>query len=131
MDSVLKELPKTPVETDVEISNTTWDTIHEGMRLVTRSGAGGTAVSVFRNFPIAVAGKTGTAEQIGSRFSHTAFGAFAPVDSPQIAVFSHVPFSASRAFTQMAAHVSRDAIGAALGLDITPEQRQPLNTLRE
>jgi len=120
-----------PAETDIEISDTTWDAIHEGMRLVTQPGARGTGVGVFRNFPIDVGGKTGTAEQIGTRFSHTAFGAFAPFDNPQIAVYVNVPFSATRAYSQMAAHVARDVIGATLGLDASPEHPQPLNTLRE
>jgi penicillin-binding protein 2 len=119
-----------PVESDVEISDTTWDAIIEGMRLVTEPGARGTAVGVFRDFRFRVAGKTGTAEQVGSRFSHTAFGAFAPYENAQIAIYVNVPFSAQRAFPQMAAHVSRDVIGAALGLHATPEHPQSLNTLR-
>jgi len=121
----------TPTETAVEISDTTWDAIIEGMRLVTEPGAGGTAIGVFRNFPIRVAGKTGTAEQVGNRFSHTAFGAFAPYEEAQIAIYVNVPFSSTRAFSQMAAHVSRDVIGAALGIDAAPEHPLPLNTLRE
>jgi penicillin-binding protein 2 len=99
------------------------------MRLATEPGARGTAVGVFRNFPIRVGGKTGTAEQVGSRFSHTAFGAFAPYENPQIAIYVNVPFSAQRAYSQMAAHVARDVIGAALGLHHTPEHPTPLNTL--
>lgn len=121
----------TPMESAVDISDTTWDAVIEGMRLVTTPGGGGTAVGVFRNFPIRVAGKTGTAEQVGARFSHTAFGAFAPYEDPQIAVYVNVPFSASRAYSQMAAHVARDVIGVALGLDTKPEHPQPLNTLRQ
>jgi len=128
---ILRRDEPVPVESPVEISDATWDTIFEGMRLVTEPGARGTGVNVFRNFPIRVAGKTGTAEQVGTRFSHTAFGAFAPYEDPQIAIYVNVPFSANRAFTQMAAHVSRDVIGAALGIHNEPETSQPLNTLRE
>ncbi|MCL1842611.1 MAG: penicillin-binding transpeptidase domain-containing protein [Defluviitaleaceae bacterium] len=121
----------TPVHSDLEISDSTWDAVHEGMRLVTEPGAGGTGVRVFNNFPIRVAGKTGTAEQDARRFSHTAFGAFAPLEEPQIAIYVNVPFSSTRAFTQMAAHVSRDVIGVALGIDNAPERPLGMNTLRE
>jgi cell division protein FtsI/penicillin-binding protein 2 len=121
----------TPVESDLEISETTWNAVHEGMRLVTEPGVGGTGISAFRNFPVRVAGKTGTAEQTPLRFSHTAFGAFAPLEDPQIAIYVNVPFSATRAFTQTAAHVSRDVIGVALGINAQPERPLELNTLRE
>jgi penicillin-binding protein 2 len=121
----------TPTPTTFDISDTTWDAIIEGMRLVTEPGAGGTAVGVFRNFPIRVAGKTGTAEQVGTRFSHTAFGGFAPYDDPQIAVYANVPFSATRAYSQIASHIAREAVGVTLGLNTTPEPPRQLNVLRE
>jgi penicillin-binding protein 2 len=126
---VIQNTP-TPVESEIQISDSTWNAVHEGMRLVTSPGAGGTAVNVFRNSPIRVAGKTGTAEQIGTRFSHTAFGGFAPHDDPQIAVYVNVPFSATRAYSQMAAHVARDVVGVALGINAQSEFPQELNVLR-
>jgi penicillin-binding protein 2 len=119
-----------PVESDITVSDSTWDAIFEGMRLVTEPGAGGTAISVFRNFPIRVAGKTGTAQESTLRFSHTAFGAFAPYENPQIAIYVNVPFSSTRAYTQMAAHVSRDVIGVALGLGQEVELAERLQELR-
>jgi len=122
-NTVLQNSP-VALESDIVISDTTWEAIHEGMRLVTEAGAGGTAVSVFRNFPIRVAGKTGTAEQVGTRFSHTAFGGFAPYDDPQIAVYVNVPFSSTQAYRQMASHVARDVVGAALGINTKAELPQ-------
>ncbi|MCL1863335.1 MAG: penicillin-binding transpeptidase domain-containing protein [Defluviitaleaceae bacterium] len=127
--TILRNTP-TPLESDIDVSDSTWDVVHRGMLLVTEPGAGGTGISVFRNFPVRVAGKTGTAEQIPSRFSHTAFGAFAPYENPQIAIYVNVPFSATRARSQSAAHVSRDIIGAALGIHSQPQRPGPLNTLR-
>lgn len=120
-----------PVETNIEISDTTWDAVIEGMRLVTEPGASGTAVRVFSGFPFRVAGKTGTAEQVGTRFPHTAFGAFAPYENPQIAIYVNVPFSATRAYTQSAAHIARDVLGVALGINNAPEHPMPFNMLRE
>jgi penicillin-binding protein 2 len=54
-----------------------------GMSSVTKEG--GTAYAVFRDFPIPVAGKTGSA-QVGSRPNNGVFVAYAPADDPQIAV---------------------------------------------
>lgn len=46
---------------DLTISQTSIDVVKEGMRSVT-SDESGTAYSVFKNFPIEVGGKTGSAE---------------------------------------------------------------------
>ena len=121
-------------EPALDIADSTWDTVIEGMRLATEGSSGGhrgTAVGVFEHFPIQIAGKTGTAEEVGDRFAHTAFGAFAPLRNPQIALYVNLPFShASRASHQFPAHIARDMIGIALGLGHTPEYPRPLNTVR-
>lgn len=57
------------------------DTVKEGMLSVTEDGTGS---RIFSNYPIKVGGKTGTAENSGK--DHTVFIAFAPYDSPEIAV---------------------------------------------
>ena len=56
--------------------------VQNGMRLVAQTG---TAAATFADFPIAVAAKTGTAEN-GSGSNNGIFVAYAPVDNPQIAV---------------------------------------------
>ena len=58
-------------------------TVQEGMRYVV-SSTGGTAYSVFGNYKVDVAAKTGTAENAGS--DHTVFICYAPYDKPQVAV---------------------------------------------
>jgi len=113
----------------IETSDSTWDAIIEGMRLVTEPGAGGTAVGVFNGFPIRVAGKTGTAEQVRGRFSHSAFGAFAPLEDPQIAIYVSIPFGSTTAYRQIATHIARDMIGVALRVDSKPQYPAPLNRL--
>lgn len=65
------------------ISTRTFDLIRDGMYQVTH-GSKGTAASVFRNFPIPVAGKTGTAQQ-NKKENNALFVGFAPYDKPQIA----------------------------------------------
>ena len=60
-----------------------------GMRLVTQKTEDwtGTAYSTFKNYPIAVAAKTGTAQSGNKNASdHGAFVCYAPADDPQIAI---------------------------------------------
>lgn len=68
----------------LDISQKTFDIIKQGMRGVTLPG--GTAYGVFANFPISVAGKTGTAEWDVAKDPHGWFVAFAPYEDPEIAV---------------------------------------------
>jgi len=121
-----------PVCRGIEFSESTWDVVTEGMRLVTEPGGAGTAVGLFRgqNFPIRIAGKTSTTQQIPTRFNHSAFGAFAPLEDPQISIYVNVPFGATRAYTQISARIARDMIGVALGLELESMPPEPLNTLR-
>lgn len=78
---VIKE--QKPVITDkVELKDSTVDAIKRGMRRVADEG---TASSVFSDFFIEVAGKTGTAE-VSRGSNNGIFVAFAPYDNPQIAV---------------------------------------------
>ncbi|MCL2286509.1 MAG: penicillin-binding transpeptidase domain-containing protein [Firmicutes bacterium] len=122
----------TYTQTDLEFSDSTWTAIIEGMRLVTEPGARGTAVGAFERLRpyIRVAGKTGTAEHGTTRLFHSTFGAFAPYESPEIAIFVAIPFGITNAYRQIAAQISRDTIPIALGLHNQPEHPEPLNTLR-
>lgn len=65
------------------ISKSTLDLIREGMRNVAEEN--GTAGYLFANFPIHVAGKTGTAENYGGR-DHGWFVAYAPYAHPRIVI---------------------------------------------
>ena len=121
-----------PVCIGLEFNESTWDSVTEGMRLVTERGAAGTAVGLFQDqgFPIRVAGKTSTTQQIATRFNHSAFGAFAPLLDPQISIYVNVPFGATRAMHQISARIARDMIGVTLGLYHEPEGPMPVNQLR-
>ena len=57
----------------------------EGMKMVT-SKPYGTAYSTFKNYPISVAAKTGSAQHGGEGPLNGAFICFAPADNPQIAI---------------------------------------------
>jgi len=130
--NIISRTQPTYAQTDLEFSDSTWDAIIEGMRLVTEPGASGTAVGAFQDLRpyIRVAGKTGTAEQVGGRLSHSTFGAFAPYGNPQIAIFVAIPHGTTNAYRQISAQIARDMIGVALGLHNEPEHPEPLNTLR-
>ncbi|MCL2124743.1 MAG: penicillin-binding transpeptidase domain-containing protein [Oscillospiraceae bacterium] len=59
--------------------------IQEGMRLVTSSNAG-TAYSIFGDYPVSVAAKTGTVELDASERNNGVFICYAPADNPEIAI---------------------------------------------
>lgn len=67
----------------LQISQAAKDLYLDGMKRVAQE-SGGTAYSTFRNYPVSVAAKTGTAEGVGT--SNGAFICFAPADDPQIAI---------------------------------------------
>jgi len=73
----------------VELSPETLDLIRSGMLASATELAGdggpGTSAWLFWDFPIDVAGKTGTATQVG-RDDHAWYVSFAPYDDPEIAV---------------------------------------------
>lgn len=74
---------KVEVLSKLEISDEAKSMYLNGMKLVAQE-SGGTAYSTFKNYPISVAAKTGTAEGVGT--SNGAFICFAPADDPQIAI---------------------------------------------
>ena len=86
--SLLKESERQVMST-LAITDDAYLAYTTGMRLVTQKTEdwSGTAYSTFKNYPIAVAAKTGTA-QSGSKTAsdHGAFVCYAPADDPQIAI---------------------------------------------
>ena len=60
--------------------------IQEGMRAVCSSDYWGTAYSVFGNYPIPVAAKTGTVESETDVIDNGVFVCYAPADDPEIAI---------------------------------------------
>ena len=74
---------KAEVIRKIDISQKTLDIVHEGMAEVTDDQ--GTAARTFANYPIKVAGKSGTA-QVAGQGDNAVFIAYAPYDDPQIAI---------------------------------------------
>lgn len=65
------------------ISQTTWNAVHEGMRGVVKNSSAFTKLNASS---VAVAGKTGTAQQSNTHADHGLFVGFAPYDQPEIAM---------------------------------------------
>jgi penicillin-binding protein 2 len=68
------------------LDQTQWDAIYSGMRMVVENQ------SCFDDFPIAVAGKTGTAQQVESRPNHALFVGFAPYENPEITIATRIAY---------------------------------------
>jgi penicillin-binding protein 2 len=107
VESVLQE--KLGEEYNTKPINTTFNqsyvsAIFEGMKSVT-GDAGGTAYGTFVNYPVKVAGKTGTAQirgryKDGTKKSDNAwFVGFAPYENPQIAVVVIIEHGGHGAYT--------------------------------
>ena len=79
---------KPTVESQVVLSDDyIWKTIQKGMREVIVRNTG----TQFSNVSVAVAGKTGTAEEQEGRANHATFIGYAPYDSPEVGVTVAIP----------------------------------------
>lgn len=100
----------------------------EGMKAATSDdyrGRSGTAARFFRDFPMEVGGKTGTA-QFKGRDSYAWFVGFAPYDDPQIAVAVMIGQGGHGSY---ASPVAKDIFAAYLGLN-DKKDLQEFNTLK-
>ncbi len=83
--SLLKE-SQVELMSHLDISDEAYMSYMQGMCMVTQE-SGGTAYSVFRDYPIQVAGKTGTAEtDKEGKSDNGSFICFAPADDPEITI---------------------------------------------
>lgn len=116
----------------IEFSDATWNLVMQGMNEVTAEG--GTAATTFADYPIAVGGKTGSAEMTENRdgveinYTNGLFIAFAPFDDPEIVVCV-VGEGAEHGST--VAPVVRDILDAYFAEEEpdTVESMQPENTM--
>lgn len=98
-------------EEDLKVQEENLKTVLEGMQSVTAEG--GTAYSVFRDFPIQVGGKTGSAEA-GNDKTNAWFVGFAPYENPEIAVVVLVENGAHGYYS---AEVTKEIMEAYFGLN--------------
>ena len=101
----------------IAISQESINIAKEGMRMAT-SEAGGTAYSIFKNFVVEVAGKTGSAEAGQDANSkdivNAWFVCFAPFDNPEVAV---VVMIENGGHGNYAAEVARDILTQYFGMN--------------
>ena len=85
---VIKEFKPVIADT-VKVEQSTWDFLHRALHMVVTSG---TAASVFSGFPVAISGKTGTAQVFGKNPNGSAkddtswFASYGPTEDPKYAV---------------------------------------------
>jgi penicillin-binding protein 2 len=85
---VIKEFKPVIADT-VKVEQSTWDFLHRALHMVVTRG---TAASVFSGFPIAISGKTGTAQVFGKNPNGSAkddtswFASYGPTEDPKYAV---------------------------------------------
>lgn len=85
--TLVQEFKPEIIRNITEVSDASWNAIHSGMRMVVEN------TKAFKDFPvIAVAGKTGTAQQIETRANHALFIGYAPYEDPQIAIATRIAF---------------------------------------
>ena len=90
------------VKNQIDVLNSEqWDSIHSGMRMVVEN------LDCFDDFPIQVAGKTGTAQQVVNRPNHALFVGFAPFENPQISIATRIAYGYT---SHNAADVSKDIL---------------------
>ncbi len=85
--SIVEE--RTPeISNYVEIADTTWDAVQNGMRrVVTNSSAN----RILRDLEVEIAGKTGTAQE-NTRANHAFFISYGPFANPEISVTVNIPY---------------------------------------
>ncbi len=101
------------VGSTVDIDSSTWDAIHTGMREVVQQH------SIFEDYSgVAVAGKTGTAQESTDKPNHALFVGYAPYDSPEMAIAVRV---ANGYTSKNAAAVAKDVISYYFKTQATEE----------
>ena len=68
-----------------------WDIVLQGMKDVVNNPNGGSVYKEYKNFPITVAGKTGTSQISKTHPNNALFVSFAPYEKPEIAVVAVIP----------------------------------------
>ncbi len=84
--TLVKEFKPEIIREITEVAPVSWNAIQNGMRMVAENNKS------FKDFPIAVAGKSGTAQQITTRANHALFIGYAPFDNPEIAIATRIAY---------------------------------------
>ena len=77
------------ISSQIQIQDSTLDAVAQGMRGVI------TNTAIFKDFPVEIAGKTGTAEESTTRGNHAWFISYGPYTNPEICVTVNIPYGYS------------------------------------
>jgi len=124
---VLREIDPGP-RRHVDIKPETRQLIMEGLHLAT-SGPGGTATPVFNEFPIAIAGKTGTAERAGHAYNQSWFISLAPYPNPNIVTVVTIEEGGFGA--ESAAPANKEILEAYFHRDLEKENKEKTEETEE
>ncbi len=85
------------ISNHVNVADSTWDVVQDGMRAVVKDGS---AKAIFKDLEVDIAGKTGTAQE-NTRANHGFFISYGPYTDPEISVTVNIPYgyTASNAAT--------------------------------
>lgn len=83
---IVKEFNPQIIRKITDVSSSSWNAIQSGMRMVAENNKS------FKDFPVAVAGKTGTAQQMETRANHALFIGYAPYERPEIAITTRIAY---------------------------------------
>lgn len=109
---LIKEYEPEVVNTMNDISDETWDLVHQGMINMVAS------TSSFNGLEITMAGKTGTAQQSDIHPDHALFVGFAPAEDPEIAISVRIANGYNSGYT---AEIGRDIVKIKYGLSGSDE----------
>ena len=79
------------------ISESTWDAIHSGMKMVVETH------EQFDGLTVDSAGKTGTAQQVPTRPNHALYVGYAPYNNPEISIATRIAYGYTSANTAVLA----------------------------
>lgn len=96
------------VRNTIDLPSAYWDAIHRGMRGVVENK------TYYNDFPVLVAGKTGTAEEDKTRPNHGLFVGYAPYNNPEIALAIRIGYGYS---SDYAAQISKQVLTYYYDLD--------------
>ena len=125
-NNTVEEISPVLVKT-LSYNDFTWNAVHEGLRKVITEGV---AKSVFLGQDIAVAGKTGTAQEREDRGNHAVFVSYAPYDNPEISVTVNIPYGYSSGNAASLANMVYDYCFGKLSMDtILSRDASSINSL--
>jgi len=122
---------KSEILHELDYDNRLYNILQQGMEEVTMSSYG-TARSTFRDFPIEVSGKTGTAQTSIEDFSHGWFGGFAPSDDPEIVVLVFLENGGSSTYTlPIAGDIIKEYFNVNIDQDEEKKRDENANNTKE